>query len=434
MFFGNSRVTLLKSLSGLCGDTAQNNYVITFIDEATFDYVADNGSSKGPFWDIDSSKIRSLFSSNESCNYLVFDIEATQGYEDYIWPKNNNNVSLPIPQENLIEIFRPIESSELSQRTFFEEVILNMESRWGKDFWSVINEYDKKLIIVVDVSGSMWKSLIQGALDLIIEYATERGVDSAIIDGCQNERWLSWGPSALYDGASADCETPCKYGKKCVYRCTDEDSTCFGYIHEGCIPPFFFNTTTNQVEQSQCPDCIGATYPPFSQYPGQEPRDLLCNGLGSLVYEVDQGTITTPIACNECELLEACCEGEICDICITGYTEDYKCFLCEYVNPFVVNPEPTIGSTFCGIGMCQVTAGTYLGEGYTNSSGEWAGYTGGTGGFINDNDWKDSGGNLIPCPFTHPSTDEILYNIVHCGCEGCGITHGYPPQYDVCDC
>lgn len=453
MFFGSSRISFVKNLLSLIGDPTNNNYIITFIDEATVDYTSIGGSQVGPYWENDVEYFLSAMEGRNPNSYIVFDIESSSVSNpgiDYIWPSNNNAAARPpFPLENIIEIFRP---NENTQQEFYDIVITNLESRWGSDIWNFLVENNQKLLIVVDVSGSMNQDLIQGSLDLLTNYLTEKNVEYYILNGCRNERWLAWGAAAYIDGPSAGCSAACNWGLKCVYTCDSGGEICETSV---CIPPYVFQN--GQVTQNQCEESCTAQELPT--WPGHYVDEVICYG-----YTVPGGVVGGICVENDCQLknyINDECEcpryDGFCNICsgLTGW--DHKCVQCYYYeenfwNPNDPFPDPfpsiDLNLTICQMAPCSLTQGSYLGESITSNtdfgSSRYIGWTGGTGNFWDCSsytEYTDDFGNCIPCPLLHPQSQSPLAKIVVCGydenggftgCTGCGLSYGFDYYYDVC--
>lgn len=454
MFFGNSRISFIKNLASLIQEEASNNnYVVVFIDEATTDYVGLGGDSVGFYWENDRENFLVSMEGRNQNSFVVFDIEtALSPGADYIWPSNVSGQSLPFPSENVVEIFRP---SPFSQQQFYDTFLENLEARWGTGIWEHLSSTGNKLLIVVDVSGSMNLALIQEALNYFTSYLSERNVEHYILDGCANERWLAWSSAAFIDGPSAGCTSACNWGINCKYACENGATECFVSI---CIPPYKWENggvVPNSCEES-CED----------QEVGNPPSGVFVKDIICSTYNIPGGEIGG--ACiTPCVLVQsgtADCEcpryGGNCNVCGGPTGEDHKCVQCYYYeenfwnpNDPVPDPFPSIDPTLtlCQMTPCSLTQGTYLGEAITSNSpfdgdSRYIGWTGGTGNFwsctgSNFSQYVDDFGNCMPCPLLHPDTSTPLAKIVICGfdenggftgCTGCGLTYGFDIYFDVC--
>jgi hypothetical protein len=427
MFFGNSRISFIKNLISLIGDPTENNYVITFIDEATTDYTNGIGTTPGPFWDQDVEYFRTTMEGRNVNSFVVFDIEAVSS--DYIWAENNPQVQLPFPRENIVNIFRP---NQNSQQQFFENVLENLESRWGTNIWDIMAQNGSKFLIVVDNSGSMSTELIEGALNSLVSYVQSKGVSVFTLEGCQNERWLAWGSAAYIDGENAGCSAACNWGKLCSYRCTDTNpDSCYGSIYNMCIPAFVFSN--GSVVQNECPSC--------EELP-------LCPNLGQI-----------SVGCTSCEeITDNFCQGctlpTYCNTCgETGEQYFHKCVKCHYLASdqiFEASPLFVYGSlTACGIASCSVTSGTNFGStAWDGSDWSWTNAVPGLSGptlfgTLCHLSFEDSNGNCGVCPMEHPNDEgSIIWMVELCddGCTDCGSINNLPQggtsinssKYNVC--
>lgn len=458
MFFGNSRISFIKNLVSLIGNATDNNYVITFIDESVSDYTNAQGTSIGPYWQEDYENFLVTMEGKNSNSYIVFDIETQGSTPDYIWAENSST-SLPFSSDNIVNIFRP---NSGTQQEFYETVLMNLESRWGNSIWQHLVDNDLKLLIVVDVSGSMDTSLIQGALNTFQGFLNEKGVQSYILDGCQNERWLAWGSAAYHDGENAGCSASCLYGKRCHYICNDEISDCYGAQYTVCIPPFIYSN--GSVVENECqPYCSsGDAGPGQLIFPLEQPiqyvGEVICGDFGG----------GAGLACAQqlCELSEdswcvGCSFGNNtwCDACVPCKEGNYqhKCVKCHYLSAdqFDINPPSfSYGISFCGIASCSVTSGTYFGMTSWNEGAETWSWINATHTTENPTTlwgrdchpyFQDDSSNCGVCPATTISGD-ILWEIEVCdeGCSNCaqGLTAYFPngvlgfvwtSQYNVCN-
>jgi len=318
------------------------------------------------------------------------------------------------------------------------------------------------LLIVVDVSGSMDTSLIQGALNTFQGFLNEKGVQSYILDGCQNERWLAWGSAAYHDGENAGCSASCLYGKRCHYICNDEISDCYGAQYTVCIPPFIYSN--GSVVENECqPYCSsGDAGPGQLIFPLEQPiqyvGEVICGDFGG----------GAGLACAQqlCELSEdswcvGCSFGNNtwCDACVPCKEGNYqhKCVKCHYLSAGQINSNPpsfSYGISFCGIASCSVTSGTYFGMTSWNEGAETWSWINATHTTENPTTlwgrdchpyFQDDSSNCGVCPATTISGD-ILWEIEVCdeGCSNCaqGLTAYLPngvlgfvwtSQYNVCN-
>lgn len=389
MFFGNSRISIKDRIADLCGQFQTSNYIITFIDESCGTYTNFSGDQVLSEWTTDKNKWNEEMTEFESCGYLVFDITMDPTFEqcnDYIWPENALPSNLPpIPQENIIKIFRPDSSSQLD---FYNRVLSGIESRWGSGIWGEMAAQGKNLILYVDNSGSMETPLIQDALNLLRDYAIERGVSVTIQENCENERWILWGMGGYHDGISADCDGPCFNGKKCVCGCSDP-CTRTSII---CVGP-----------NEECPEC--------------NPDDIICdegNNPPSSILRCTQAAIISPGGSEECDL------GK-CDRCedppYTG--EIYKCVECYYLEKETETPTLT-GNPICVTASHSITSGTTFGH-PTRDPPEGDFFVWNFDPASGTGSYPISG--VSPCPAYHPDIGEdssTFWYGVYCGCTSCG--------------
>lgn len=412
MFFGNSRISFIKNLTSILGELGDNNYVITFIDEAVTDYSNNTGTVVGSRWNDDVDDFRLVMENKNINSFVVFDIETTAGNSDYIWAENSDT-SLPFPEQNLVKIFRP---NAGTQQEFYQTVLANLESRWGTGVWSHMASNGLKFIIVIDNSGSMGTSLIQGALSSLTEYLNGKGVENYVLEGCANERWLAWAASAYHDAENAGCSGTCNWGTICSFKCTDTNSDCFGNSFELCIPTYAYSN--GSIVLNSCPDCSTINF---------------CPQTSNISVSCTSCTGTTGTVCGDCDI------PQLCNTCSSASAGNFfhKCVKCHYldVNEVFNNP-PTFtygGITTCGIAHCGVTSGTTFGAtSWDGSSWSWInavpGFTGpprfGNTCYTN---FEDDNGNCGVCP-VYTDNGDVLWLVEVCddGCSHCGATSYMP--------
>lgn len=411
MFFGSSRVSFIKNLVEFIGGSAtDNNYIVTFIDEANSDYTDTTGTNIGSFWESDVGYFSSVMEDRNPNSYVVFNIETSDGSQGYIYPENSNSAPFPpFPEENIIDIFRP-NTTPQQQQQFFETFLGNLEARWGTEIWNHLSNSEKKLLIVVDVSGSMSLQLIQESLDSFSAYLTNRSVEHYVLSGCANERWLAWGAAAYTDGENAGCSASCFWGKVCSYQCIDPTSLCYGNGEYICIAPYVF--INGSVVPNECPPCNESI--------------SLCPDDGSGINQICLScTSSEGLSCGECIL------PQYCSVCPIGGDPYYhKCVKCHYLSADGVTSNPpsfTYGISSCGIAHCSVTSETNFGvTSWNGSAWSWINETPGLSGptlFGNvcyDN-FKDVNDDCGVCPPETPDGD-VLWKIEVCGegCSSCG--------------
>lgn len=238
MYFGNSKNTLSpKKLSSIDSvPPTESNYVVAFIDEAEANYTLDlNGEEKGICWDKD---VESYLRDTENIpndgginNFIVFDL---LNWPAPIWPQSDDSAkSPPLRDGHIVEIERPSVDDEGSQVLFFSQVISDLEARWTEGFWDIIRENDRKFVIIVDDSGSMRYTTIQGAINLLVAYAESKGIPTEsiiVLQSCTGERWLKWGAAGLVVRSDIGCEGTCETTniQFCTWECTaPTNSDCY---------------------------------------------------------------------------------------------------------------------------------------------------------------------------------------------------------------
>lgn len=280
MYFGNSKTTLSPVETTNPGEItpARTNFVVSFIDESNPNYIAQlNGDVKGECWEKDvveyTTETQNIPDDSGFYNYIVFDL---LNWPAPIWPKDDPTATAPpIREEHIIEIDRPSQNDYQEQVNFFNTVVQALESRWGSDFWSTIQEENRYFIIIVDDSGSMTRDTINDAIGLLNAYAAAKIGNPLLIknlNSCKGERWLKWGGGALNTQEDIGCNGSCDTSniQFCRQICTTEGSLCEGAEIIFPIPAVVFECDDPNMEnpiEYECPECkFYTTDPPTPEF------------------------------------------------------------------------------------------------------------------------------------------------------------------------
>ena len=188
------------------------NFFIVLIDEADPIYAYDNGASIGPFWEKDLQTLSDTSINTDAVT--VFDIGnrpeqigktiaplvSTYG-EGMPW----SNILTP---SQMVDTTRPTPNDSISQDNFYAFVKSSIENIWGTNFWTRFAASGYKLVIIVDVSGSLTRTIIGGGLDSFESFLTSQGIVYQEYNACSNERWLKW-IEEIYSNPSITGIAPC---------------------------------------------------------------------------------------------------------------------------------------------------------------------------------------------------------------------------------
>ena len=203
--------------------------ILGFIDESHPNYVKQSLTHQdfGNYWKQDIN-YWNFHAKNTQINYLVFNIW-NSAFPKPIYPKlalegkDDDCASgdqkcceqpeMPVPEENVIQAFRPVESYESSQDAFYYHLITSIEERYGKGIW--LGLQSNKVFIIIDISGSMDRPLIAQAIEKFEEFLDSKGIAWDESSDCMNERWINWGVNIALNPAQPqpcfECERTCYF-------------------------------------------------------------------------------------------------------------------------------------------------------------------------------------------------------------------------------
>ena len=225
-----------ETLPNICQTgTIDNDFTITFIDEAHPLYVVGSGNI-GSMWGPDVYYYaQNIPEGFPSCANIIFDVDtpfvARGTYKGvsitsdpfYVYPTGVTESSpegceLPIPELNIVQIPRPSGGLEydgvttsigtISQTTFKDYIITAIENIWGNTFWSRMAASSNKIWIIRENGVSLGEDVIQNAIDLFKTYLTSQGIDyTEHFPECNDtDRYLGWITDCItYDGADVSC-------------------------------------------------------------------------------------------------------------------------------------------------------------------------------------------------------------------------------------
>jgi hypothetical protein len=227
------------------------NFFITLIDEAQPAYAYDDGTGVGSLWERDVAAFNALSNMNSDA-VIVFDIgNRPEQTTHKILP--NDGVGSSSPVSNIIETTRPVTGNESSQNALFDFLKSSIQNIWGADFWTRLASSEYKLVIIVDVSGSLTRAIIGDGLDAFEAFLTSENVDYQELNACANERWLDWILTAYNDPSLTDlaicgCLSGTPYCDFDVFDPTGEsyrNSNCFvnkaDWTGQSGLDPLFFS-------------------------------------------------------------------------------------------------------------------------------------------------------------------------------------------------
>jgi hypothetical protein len=163
-----------------------NDIVLSFSDEASTTYTG-NITWEGDidFW------IANMQAFNPN-NFITFGLG-----NNYTQLLPTNMASLPAPynvppntEANMQAITRPTTSS-VSQTIFFNDIKTTLETRFGASIWTDLVAQNRRILLFVDVSGSMVRSTVTPGMDEFETFLTSQGVVWNELQ-CNNERWIKW--------------------------------------------------------------------------------------------------------------------------------------------------------------------------------------------------------------------------------------------------
>lgn len=198
------------------------NFFITLIDEAEPTYVHSSGTQVGPLWETDVASFNASSINQEAV--IVFDVGNRPGQIGRaILP--NEGVGTDSPVSNVVDTLRPTTGDSVSQNALFTFLKSSIENIWGSNFWSRFAATSYKLIIIVDISGSLKREIIGDGLDAFESFLTSQNVNYQEFGACANERWLSWitevyNNPTLSEIAVCGCESGVPYCRPSLYDAT----------------------------------------------------------------------------------------------------------------------------------------------------------------------------------------------------------------------
>jgi hypothetical protein len=237
------------------------NFFITLIDEAYPGYDGGNsGAIAGELWHLDVKKWNQTMSTfnNDAC--IIFDIgNRPKQILQKIWPETavgnsqDNDCAIPINTNSIIDTSRPIKNDAPSQTALYNFLKTTIESKWGSNFWSRISATQYKLMIILDVSGSLDRTIVEEGLDAFESFLDSQNVNYREFGACANERWLSW-ISDIYNDPDMDVLAPC--GSGCDISFVDANDNCLvratvsvGFNQDGI--PYSSGTGLNEYTHSE---------------------------------------------------------------------------------------------------------------------------------------------------------------------------------------
>jgi hypothetical protein len=200
-----------------------NDYIISLIDEAHTAYANPfEGTMAGEYWQRDIEYWNQNMWDFDPKSYIVFDVDVynkipLDGESIFpepikIWPdlllegeSCCSNCQLPIPQENIVPTTRPIASDFKTQEDLYNHILNTIERIWGERFWEAMSISGRKFYVIIDISGSMVRDLVAGAMDLLADFLEERNINFEEVSVCLDERWISWAVNVKLYGAGATC-------------------------------------------------------------------------------------------------------------------------------------------------------------------------------------------------------------------------------------
>lgn len=166
-----------------------NDIVLSFSDEASPGYV--NGGAAGTEWGPDIDYWIANMSSFDPNKFLTFDIGASFGdlyptigvVPPYDAPPNGVS--------NVINIVRPVAGDSVTQAAFAASIKTTLETKYGVSIWNDLVTQSRRIIMFIDVSGSMNRNTIGLGIDEFELFLTTNGITWTELQ-CSNERWVKW--------------------------------------------------------------------------------------------------------------------------------------------------------------------------------------------------------------------------------------------------
>lgn len=212
--------------------------IIGFIDESNPNYIVESNDKQdfGKYWRQDVNYWNSV-AGNTEINYLVFNIwnslypkpiypklaleHKEEGCKSGEHPECCTIPDMPIPEENVIQSFRPTEGNVTTQDAFYYHIVKSIEERYGAGIWSGLRLGGNEVLMVIDISGSMTRELIGRQypdappraienFELFLDY---KGIPWKEMSDCMNERWINWGVNIALDPKNPqpcfECDRTC---------------------------------------------------------------------------------------------------------------------------------------------------------------------------------------------------------------------------------